>query len=233
MQPRAGWSRNTAGFRRSTPLAQLTTSTGACTTVSATMRLPVPGRPASYTLMVLGGLSAGCCGRLPLLLTKPAPLLVLAPARLPRGVPALPAPPEPAWGCETAGFDGVQAVAANWAAIAAREHPASAVQGPSKAGRRRRWRRRRGRRQVYHPARWQPPGPAPVLGMMPTHPGAGPGAGGVRQCAGAACARAERRWSPIVRLMASVDCTGRQGRGPGRPGGQAARGASLGWPTPS
>ena len=32
-----------------------TTSTGACTTVSATTRLPLACRPASYTLMLLGG----------------------------------------------------------------------------------------------------------------------------------------------------------------------------------
>ncbi len=63
-----------------------TTSTGACTTVSATMRLPLPCRPASYTLMALGGARAALrlLARLPLL-----PLVSGRPA-VPLAAPALP-----------------------------------------------------------------------------------------------------------------------------------------------
>lgn len=55
------------------------------------MRLLSPCRPASYTLMALGGGTALPLVPLLLLLVKAAaPLLVLAPARLPRaGLPAL------------------------------------------------------------------------------------------------------------------------------------------------
>lgn len=94
-QPRLNLHSTQAAARGSPP-RQRTTSTGACTTVSATTRLPLPCRPASYTLTALGGttaeLGASCCW----LVKAAAPLLVLAPARLPRPpVLLLPAPPLP------------------------------------------------------------------------------------------------------------------------------------------